>query len=143
MIKLFTASICFLYLCSTWASISSHLEIEVVQVKKLIKSSKKGYENSYLLIGKVSYIKETELGVETHLIKEETTAEILLDKEICYDEVLIMLHSSRKFKLKFSNLDKKILKFVNKPEYTIFLKSNILKTEDHPSASCSLELDFP
>jgi len=125
-------------LLATFNAHSQELKTEIGQIKSLIKSSKIGYENSYLIIAKTNYLKESIDGIDHDLVQSGTYVEFLLDKSVCYDEVKIAISSGQKFKLHISNLKKVIFKIVNKPDYQAFLKADIIQSASTSSASCKL-----
>lgn len=119
---------------------SQELKTEIGQIKSLIKSSKVGYENSYLIIAKTNSLTETIDGVDHDLLQSGASIEFLLNKSVCYDEVRVALSSGKMFKLHISNLKKVLFKIVNKPDYQAFLKADIIQSSATSSASCKLTL---
>ena len=117
---------------------SQELKTEIGKIKTLIKSSKVGYENSYLIIAEVVSLVEITDESEDDLVKEGTLVEFLLDKSICYDEVKLALMSEKKSTLIISNLKKKIFKIVNKPDYQAFLIATTLTSPTHSVVGCKL-----
>lgn len=119
---------------------ASSLEIIITNVKSIIKSSKVGYQDSFLVIAKTKSIKETLSGVGAELIKEGAVVEFLFSKKVCYDEFKTALSLSKPYRIGITNLKKDLIKFINKPEYSVFVKASIIKDQKRDAAGCKLSV---
>jgi hypothetical protein len=119
---------------------ASTIKIDLSKVHSLIKSSKKGFENSYLFIGTVNSLFEVVDDNEIEMVESGKKVEFLFDRSICYDEMLLAFQTDKSFSLKISNVKKLYFKIVDKEDYSAFLKADIHKTDLKTSAGCQFSL---
>ena len=142
IIKIFIFSLILSYTNKSLStSPINKVEIELSNIRSIIKSSKKGYENYYLFIGKVHKLvekKQSKKGIP--LLPKNSMVEILLNKGICYEEVKLSFLLNRPFSLKIQNVKKDIFKLTpKKKKYDGFLKVSVVDDNSRPFPSCFIE----
>ena len=126
-----------------WISIGfgQEIELKLDQITAVIKSSKVGFEDTYLFIGRVVSINDVKQDTQTFssLIQKGEYVEVLADKDVCYDEVYLAFLYDQKFTLSIANVQSKLV--VPKPknqEYKLFLSIKPVRGESRLNASCKL-----
>jgi hypothetical protein len=136
----FVRAIVFIIVGAFYNVEASTINVDLSKVHSLIKSSKKGYEKSYLFIGTINSLIETSDNIQVEMIEPGKKVEFLVDRSICYDEILLALQADKAFSLKISNLKKIYFKLVDKEDYSAFLKTEVFKTDSLTSAGCQFTL---
>ena len=132
-----------LLLFSKFAS-AQELELKLDQITTVIKSSKVGYENAYLFIGRVASItrranQNQEEQKPDISVQKGQYIEVLADKSVCYDEVYTAFLYDQNFMLTIANIQADL--FVPKPQnknYAFFLRIVPIQRTTTANASCQL-----
>ena len=114
------------------------------RITSVIKSSKAGYENAYLFIGRIAPMTHQAKGDQDVknadlMISAGQYVEVLADQSLCYDEVYLAFLYDQKITLEITNIQADL--FVPKPknkEYTLFLRIAHIQGDKKVNAGCKL-----
>ena len=114
------------------------------RITSIIKSSKAGYENTYLFVGRIAPMNYQAKGDQDIknadlMISAGQYVEVLADQSLCYDEVYLAFLYDQKITLEITNIQADL--FVPKPknkEYTLFLRIVPIQGEKKVNAGCKL-----
>jgi hypothetical protein len=117
------------------ANVKNKVELNLNEIKSLKKSSRIGYEDDFLFVGKVrDTLKRGNLN-----IRKGDFIEVLANKNICYDEVRLSFLASKKTLLSITNINiQKIIKVAEGKDYRWFLKILVNTDNGRKSAGCSI-----
>ena len=114
------------------------------RITSVIKSSKVGYEKSYLFIGRIASMTHKTKGDQEvkntdFMISAGDYVEVLADQSLCYDEVYLAFLYDQKIRLEITNIQADL--FIPKPknkDYTLFLRIVPIKGDIKVNAGCKL-----
>ena len=122
---------------NSFSSQGTPIELNFSNVSSLIKSSKKGFEDYFLFVGKLN--KEITIGEE--IIKKDVSVEILANMAICYDEVKLSILLTKPFILSITNVSTVMSKKAKaNKSYSWFLKIATKTSEKRARAACHLSI---
>ena len=111
------------------------IDLKFSKVISIKKSSKKGFEDTFLFVGNVV----DKISVGKNTIRKNELIEVLGPKSICYDEVRLLFLTNKPSQLLISNIiATKLVKAGKGKKYSWFLRIKPNLTDSRSGAGCNL-----